>query len=414
MSILFTFLQQFGAATGAITGTVSCATYLVRFLRNRARGQKSAEVLTFFKQLGVKTEADVRAAVENWEMPKGFTEENRNEMLGLLTNLVHGARFHSTQGTPLSSFLRCEHLIDQLLQNIQPKHRAGEKINDWELKRYLGKGSFGEVWMAINPRHPEYRAFKFFTQPDAQEWLDREGEALAAVLHRLRDCPNVIRYVDFYSAAVPYPYLVLEYVAGGSLEDWILSRPDDRVQLDMAEIMGGLARGVAAAHRHGIYHRDLKPANVLLTDEADPIAKITDFGLSRVAERTEIQSSFASQAVLVGTRMYHPPEASDPLEKREPAQDDVFALGVIWYQILTGKLERPPYDFVERLSNAGIDTRTVRMVSRCLAHPTRRYPTACELFDDLDVETPSELWKVPDGCFDVGPIAREYLERTMR
>ena len=54
------------------------------------------------------------------------------------------------------------------------------------------------------------------------------------------------------------------------------------------------------------------------------------------------------------------------------------------------------------------------MVSRCLAHPTRRYPTACELFDDLDVETPSEVWKVPDGCFDVGPIAREYLERVTR
>ena len=181
MDILFTLLHEFGAATGAITGAVTCAGYLVRFLRQRARGQKTTEVLAFFKQLGVKTEADVRAAVDAWDMPKGFTGENRAEMIGLLTNLVRGARFHSTQGTPLSSYLKCEHLIDQLLQNIQPKHRAGDRLNDWELKRFIGMGSFGEVWMGANPRHPERRAFKFFTQPDALAWLDREGDALSLI-----------------------------------------------------------------------------------------------------------------------------------------------------------------------------------------------------------------------------------------
>lgn len=414
MDILFNFLHQFGAATGAVAGGVSCASLLIKYLRDRARTQKTSQVLAFVKQLGLTTEADVKAAVESWAMPKGFTEENRNEMIGLFGNLVRGARFHSTQGTPLSSYLKCERLIEQLLQNIQPKHRSGKKINDWELKRFLGMGSFGEVWMAANPHYPERRAFKFFTKPDAPEWLEREGDALFAVQKKMQLCPNIIRYLDFYGSAKPYPYLVVEYIGGGSLEDWILQNTDERVPLDLAEVVHGLARGVADAHRHHIYHRDLKPANVLLTDDTDPIAKIADFGLSRVEERTEAQSSIASQAVLVGTRMYHPPEASDPLEKRDPAQDDVFALGVIWYQVLTGKLERPPYDFVERLTNAGIDSRTVRMVSRCLAHPTRRYPTACELLDDLVVETPSEIWKVPDECFDVGPIAREYLERAMR
>ena len=413
MNVLVSLLQQFGSAVGPATGTVTCALYLVAFLRKWSRSRKSSHVLTVLKELGLKTETDVRTAVASWEMPAGFTEEHRKEMIGLLTNLVRGVRFHSTQGSPLSSFLRCEQLIDQLLQNIQPRRRAGEKVSDWELKRFLGMGSFGEVWMAVNPKHPDRRAFKFFTQPDASEWLDREGESLTAVLTRLTDCRNVIKYIDFYGAAQPYPYLVVEYVAGGSLEDWILSRPDDRVHLDTAEVIRGLAFGVAAAHRHHIYHRDLKPANVLLTQDADPVAKIADFGLSRVDERSENQSSVASQAVVVGTRMYHPPEASDPLEKRRPAQDDVFALGVIWYQVLTGKLERPPYDFVERLTKSGIDSHTVNMVSRCLAHPDRRYLSACELFDDLEVETPSEVWKVPEGCFDVGPIARAYLERAI-
>ena len=415
MNILFVLLQQVGAAAGAVAGGVSLASIVIKYLRDQARKQKAADVLAYVRQLGLKTETDVRQAVESWEMPKGFTEENRNEMICLLTNLVRGARFHSTQGTPLSSYMRCERLIEQLLQNIQPKRRAGDKINDWELKRFLGIGSFGEVWMAANPRLREKRAFKFFTQPDAAQWLEREGDVLAAVQEKMQQCPNVIRYLDFYGDAKPFPYLVVEYIAGGSLEDWILQKQDERAVLNPNELMHGLARGTADAHKHHIYHRDLKPANVLLTDDPEPVAKIADFGLSRVEERTESHSSATtSQPILVGTRMYHPPEAADPLENRSPAQDDVFALGVIWYQILTGKLERPPYDFVEHLTNFGVDSRTVRMVSHCLAHPSRRYPTACELFDDLDVETPSEVWKVPDGCFDVGPIAREYLERAMR
>jgi hypothetical protein len=120
--------------------------------------------------------------------------------------------------------------------------------------------------------------------------------------------------------------------------------------------------------------------------------------------------------VLVGTRMYHPPEASDPFRKRHPAQDDVFALGVIWYQVLTGELVRPPYDFVEQLSARAVDARTIRMVSRCLAHPERRYPTAGELYAELDVDAPPGPgeWSVPKGCFDVAGVAREYIEQRMR
>jgi len=121
--------------------------------------------------------------------------------------------------------------------------------------------------------------------------------------------------------------------------------------------------------------------------------------------------------ILVGTRMYHPPEASDPFKKRHPAQDDVFALGVIWYQVLTGELVRPPYDFVDRLADtARVDSRSIKMVSRCLAHPDRRYPSACELYGDLDTDTPPGPgeWAVPKGCFDVASIAREYIEQRMR
>jgi serine/threonine protein kinase len=183
--------------------------------------------------------------------------------------------------------------------------------------------------------------------------------------------------------------------------------------------MRGIVRGMAEAHQHGIHHRDLKPANILLMGGSDPVPKVADFGLSTVDSKSEspssLQSSLRSEMVLVGTRMYHPPEASDPFRRRDPAQDDVFALGVIWYQVLTSELVRPPYDFVERLTVGGVDSRTIKIVSRCLAHPDRRYPSACELYNELDVETPPGHgeWAVPRGCFDVAGIAREYIERRM-
>jgi serine/threonine protein kinase len=150
-----------------------------------------------------------------------------------------------------------------------------------------------------------------------------------------------------------------------------------------------------AAHRFKIYHRDLKPANILLTEGEEPIAKIADFGLGRVeGERIDGTSSFTSQGVVVGTRMYLPPEAADPYIPRRPAQDDVFAFGVIWYQILTGK--------IERLRRGGGDSRTVRLLSRCLAHQSRRFHDAVELVNALERDDPGE-WIVPQDCFDVGP-----------
>lgn len=83
--------------------------------------------------------------------------------------------------------------------------------------------------------------------------------------------------------------------------------------------------------------------------------------------------------------------------------------------MLTGRLVRPSYDFAEELALAGADSRSVKLISRCLARPERRYPSACELYADMDAEDPPPgpgEWDVPDGCFDVAGIAREYLERT--
>jgi serine/threonine protein kinase len=376
------------------------------------------------RSLGAMSETKVRQLVAGWKPKPGVLPETREELTGLLQNLVRGARFHTTQGTPLSAYLRCERLIEQLLANIQPKRRKGEAVGpgrtDWKLEAFVGMGSFGEVWLGRAAKYPEPRAFKFCTLPGAKDWLNREGATLYEVQRQLNGCENVIRYYDIASDGDPFPFLVLEFVGGGSLEDWILAPEADRRQIDIAELVAGIARGLAAAHRHRITHRDLKPANILLTEGADPIPKIADFGLARVEpERTPGGSGSQSQALIVGTRMYMSPEAVDPYAPRQPEQDDVFAFGVIWYQILTGRLERPPYDFVDHLhrggaDSRGIDSRTVRLLSRCLAHPSRRFRDAGELLEALETDAVPSAWKVPEDGFDVGPLAAEYLASLSR
>ena len=89
-------------------------------------------------------------------------------------------------------------------------------------------------------------------------------------------------------------------------------------------------------------------------------------------------------------------------------QDDVFALGVVWYQLVVERLERPPYDFADRLAEHRLDTHTIRLIGRCLAHPGRRFKNACALAEELDEVAPPD-WTVPAGMFDVQHIVREYL-----
>ena len=107
--------------------------------------------------------------------------------------------------------------------------------------------------------------------------------------------------------------------------------------------------------------------------------------------------------------MYLPPEALQPFVKRSPEQDDVFAVGVIWYQLLVGRLERPPYDFADRLRDHLIDSRTIRTIERCLARPDRRFRDGTELEEVLETTPAISEWNVPAACFDVQHIAREYL-----
>lgn len=430
MELLVQILAAVSAGFGVVKGAVGVYPVVEKTIRNWTKKKPAddgvidlelapvdpGKVMQFVHQLGLVTDKDVEQAMAKWPSPEGFTDAQRNELTALLKKLVSGARFHSTHGTKLSNYLSAEKLIEQLLAGIQPKMAAGTMMGSWKLTTFLGMGGFGEVWKTEKVKFPVPRVYKFFTQEQARKVLDNEADVLYAVKDKLADCPNVIDYQDVEIDGKPYPHIVLEYATLGTLEDWILTPTDQRVKIGITELMKGVVRGVSDAHKHGIHHRDLKPANILLTGRpGDVTPKIADFGLGSVTTPAAPRSSYHSQSLLVGTSMYLPPEAANPFKQRDFAQDDVFALGVVWFQVLTGQLTRPAYDFAEELALAGADTRSIKLIGKCLASPKNRFATACELYDAMDAEDPPPgpgEWDVPDGCFDVAGIAREYLERT--
>jgi serine/threonine protein kinase len=364
------------------------------------------------EKIAKATDAEIRRAADLAFAKSTIPEAKREELIGILLNMSRNVRYRSSLGSMDGSYFRSERLLDILLHEVEPIRHRGEPVapgSPWILKRHLGMGSFGEVWMAENPGFPIPRAYKFFTKDQSGDWLQREQKGLVAILKRLGNHEHVVKYEDCQTDRCDFPFLAFEYLGGGSLEDWIVKGSSRRQPLETPEIIRQIVAGLAAAHHQGIAHRDIKPANILLSDGPDPRIKIGDFGLSKVtsAKRDGV-SQLASLPGLVGTALYLPPEAQQRGIRRKPTQDDVFALGILWYQLAVEAIERPPYDFAERLRSKGIDSQTISLIERCLAHPDRRFTDARELQAALG-DTLPPLSPCPPGNPDVQHLAREYL-----
>ncbi|MCS6849687.1 MAG: serine/threonine protein kinase [Gemmataceae bacterium] len=362
--------------------------------------------------LGNPTDKTIRILVAEWAKDR-VAPQQCEELIALLINLARGARVITSSGRLHSGYARSENLIEELVNHLRPHRRQGEILGTgWRLERYLGRGSYGEVWLGLNEDFPAPRAFKFFTTPCKQSLtsIRREKANLANVLQRLGRHPNIVEFIDVANDDHG-AFAVLEYVGGGSLEDWIREEPSKREVLEKDEVIRGIIAGLARAHSQGIYHCDLKPANVLLTDGPWPQPKIADFGLATVASPITPAPPPLSSGGPVGTAMYLPPEADDGLHPRNPAQDDVFAVGVIWYQLVVERIERPPYNFAERLETHQLDPHRIGLIARCLAEPNRRFRNAQELEEMLQGVEALEC-ESPSGCFNVHPLLREYLARV--
>ena len=193
----------------------------------------------------------------------------------------------------------------------------------YRLEQEIGHSGMSEVWLATDLELDRPVALKLLAPNADRQRFEREARAAAALSH-----PNINQLFDF-GEVEGRPYMVLEFLPGGTLEDQLLddhALPDDQT----VRIARDLADGLAHAHAHGLIHRDLKPANVLFDSEGR--AKIADFGIARMGNA----GTLTEAGTVLGTAAYISPEQAAG-EPAGPASD-VYSFGVILFRMLTGRL----------------------------------------------------------------------------
>jgi formylglycine-generating enzyme required for sulfatase activity len=280
----------------------------------------------------------------------------------------------------------------QLLPTQMPRHRPGDRppgIGDWELEELLGVGGFGEVWRARNPHLSDPVALKFCLDPKAAQWLRHEAALLGRVMSQGKH-PGIVPLLDTYLNGDP-PCLKYEYVAGGDLSgligQWRHSPPRNHVA-ECTRLMHELADVMAFAHRlhPPIVHRDLKPANILLQPTGDGAARVrvADFGIGGIAARhaREQATHGVTRGAFLATALRGActPLYASPQQQRgeDPdPRDDVYALGIIWYQMLTGDLlTGAPADWRDELEGRRVPQDVLLLLGCCLASKADKRPAS--------------------------------------
>jgi tetratricopeptide (TPR) repeat protein/tRNA A-37 threonylcarbamoyl transferase component Bud32 len=205
-------------------------------------------------------------------------------------------------------------------------------IPGYEILEELGRGGMGIVYRARQVKADRVVALKLMLHAEhagstARARFDTEAQAVARLQHA-----NIVQVFEVGEVGGA-PFFSLEFVAGGTLADRV--KKTLLPTKEVVRLTAALARTMAYAHRSNIVHRDLKPGNVLLTPEGEP--KIADFGLAR---KTEVDVRVTQAGAVVGTPSYMAPEQARGDPDRVGPAADVYALGAILYELLTG---RPPF-----------------------------------------------------------------------
>lgn len=212
-------------------------------------------------------------------------------------------------------------------------------LGKYRIERLVGRGGMGTVWAAINSGTGRRVAIKilderFTGNPSVAERFFREARAASAIRHR-----GIVDVLDLERSEEGVPFLVLEYLEGETLAQRV--EREKRLSIDDAKaIVGALADAVGAAHEKGIVHRDIKPDNVVLASEPDGRPRVTllDFGIAQVA--TEGRASANPTRGILGTPHYMSPEQARGDDDVD-ARADVYALGVVLYELVVGAV---PFD----------------------------------------------------------------------
>ncbi len=289
---------------------------------------------------------------------------------------------------------------------------AGQVIaGRYALLEVLGEGGMGTVYRAdqTDPvkRQVALKLIKIGTDSRAVlARFDAERQALA-----LMDHPNIARVYDGGTTAACQPFFVMELVRGEPITKYC-----DRRRLSVParlELFVSVCQAVQHAHQKGIIHRDLKPGNVLVTEvDGRPMPKVIDFGVAKATEFKLTDQSLADTGAIVGTPAYMSPEQADPSSMDIDTRTDVYALGVILYELLAGS---PPLEAKQLKRGAILEMlRMVREVDP--PRPSTKVSTAEALPSiaaSRDIE-PAELKRALRGDLDWIVMKALEKDRTRR
>ena len=327
---------------------------------------------------------------------------------------------------------------------------APPDVEGYEILRVLGEGGMGVVYLARQQVPVQRQVALKIVKPgmDSKQVVTRfesEQQALA-----LLDHPNIAQVYDAGTTKDGHPYFSMEYVSGSPITEYC-----DKHRLSIEErlkLFIQVCEGVQHAHQKGIIHRDIKPSNVLVYKEGDkPLPKIIDFGVAKALTAPLTEKTFLTeQGQLLGTPEYMSPEQAEMTRYDIDTRSDIYSLGVVLYELLTGALpferrdleqvgfaeilktirEQDPPRPSMRLSSLGVDTRHVaearktspnllpRLVRGDLdwvvmksleKEPIRRYDTASELAADIRRHLKSE--PVQAGPPSVSYKLRKFIRR---
>jgi WD40 repeat protein len=270
--------------------------------------------------------------------------------------------------------------------------RASAQIGDYELLEEIARGGMGVVWRARQVGLNRIVALKMilggrFANDAEVKRFRSEAEAAASLDHS-----NIVPLYEVAEQGGQH-YFAMKLIEGGSLASRISNSKSPFSNEAAAQLLASVARAVHYAHQHGILHRDLKPANILLDEQGVP--HVADFGL---AKRVEQDGTLTISGVALGTPNYMSPEAAAGKARQLTTATDIYSLGAILYELLTG---RPPFRADTPLAtmrqvmetepkrpstiNFHADRDLEIICLKCLEkEPARRYNSAAGLADDLE------------------------------